>query len=150
MSHELRRRSASRPVGDQLLPAEPQPLFDRFWAAYPRKSGKLAARRIFDRQPWAQGRDAISFEEMMFRLDDWKCVLADRNTEDKFIMMPERWLAEHHWADNYAPWRLSTLTIDRAAPEITRVRKFKREHGITTDAEAFRVLLGRALDQAGV
>ena len=56
----------------------------------------------------------------------------------------------HHWADNYAPWRLSTLVIDRAAPEIARMRKFKRQHGLTTDAEAFRVLLGRALDQAGV
>ncbi len=88
-------------------PPTPTP-FDEFWAAYPRKEGKIAARRAYDRAV-----KAASHERVMAGLTQW--LPQARNTEARFIPHPERWLNAGRWDDeapaarpraiNRDPWR---------------------------------------------
>lgn len=71
------------------------PLFDEFWAAYPRRVGKGAARRAW-RMAQRNGADPrlIIAAAGRFRDDRLAC-----GTEQKFIPHPSSWLGREHYAD---------------------------------------------------
>lgn len=72
------------------------PLFDRFWQAYPRKEGKPDALRTFEKLI----TDKEIFECVMnefnrqYREKDWK------NTAKKYIPMAQTWLNRRDWEEN--------------------------------------------------
>ena len=65
--------------------------FDAFWAAYPKKTGKLAAQREF-----AAARKHASAAEIMAGLARYKPDL-------RFTLDPERWLKRGRWMDEAPP-----------------------------------------------
>ena len=74
------------------------PFFDRFWLAYPRKVGKDAARKAFDRRKvdedlLAQMLSAIAVQAAA---EQW------RKDGGKFIPHPATWLNEGRWQDETA------------------------------------------------
>lgn len=65
--------------------------FEMFWMAYPRKVGKFAARREWDRiKP-----DAEMVAAMLATLE-WQCQEWD---DPKFIPHPRTWLHQGRWED---------------------------------------------------
>ena len=67
--------------------------FGLFWQKYPRRVGKLAARREFEK---ALNED--SFENIMAGLDAFRKNLPD---DPQFIPHPKTWLHQGRWQDEY-------------------------------------------------
>jgi hypothetical protein len=67
------------------------PAFDQFWAKYPRKEGKLAAKREWDRiHPTGE------LVERMLATLAWQCEQWD---DPHFIPHPRTWLHQGRWDD---------------------------------------------------
>lgn len=65
--------------------------FEEFWSLYPRKEGKGAARKAWDRLPPAQTRTV---------LDGLRAQLPDlTRKERKYQPMPATWLSQTRWED---------------------------------------------------
>lgn len=65
--------------------------FDEFWAAYPRKVGKLAAKREWDRI-----RPTPELVKKMGATLAWQC---EAWTDPQFIPHPRTWLHQGRWDD---------------------------------------------------
>ncbi len=81
------------PVG--VLPS-PATAFDRFWAAYPKKAGKGAARKSFAkvRVPLEQLLDAVERQKLS---DQWT------RENGRYIPNPATWLNQCRWEDDLSP-----------------------------------------------
>lgn len=66
--------------------------FDRFWEAYPRKIGKLAAKRAFDK-----ARKLTDLETMLAAIERYK----EHKRSDVDYCHPATWLNQGRWADEY-------------------------------------------------
>jgi uncharacterized protein YdaU (DUF1376 family) len=111
-----RQASAERPLNDRSTPVEPTlnvpipipspipkeekpspsaPRFDAFWNAYPRKVGKDAARRAFDkRRPDDELLDRmLKAIKIQSQSEGW------RKDGGEFIPHPSTWLNEGRWQD---------------------------------------------------
>lgn len=81
-------------------PASPTPKsataaeFDQWYANYPKKEGKDAARKAF-----AKARKAASLEELIDGLDRYR--KATQSSERRFIANPATWLNAGRWQDDY-------------------------------------------------
>lgn len=73
-------------------------LFDRFYAAYPRKVGKPAARRAFAAAVRKAGVDDISVG-----FKRWKAFWADNAIAGEFVPHPATWLNQERWNDDPGP-----------------------------------------------
>jgi hypothetical protein len=71
--------------------------FDEFWGAYPRKVGKRAARKAYDR--------AIKSATHQEILDGAMRYAADPNRIDEFTAHPTTWLNREGWNDDPLPSR---------------------------------------------
>jgi len=81
----------------------PTGAFDTFWSAYPRKVGKDAARRAFDKAARRVGHDTITAGAYRFA--------ADPNLPAKeFIPHPATWLNAGRWDDEPLPPRTDPRT----------------------------------------
>lgn len=95
---------------DKNAEAERAMLFDRFWACYPRKVGKQAARRAWDRlKPdlllCSQMSQALKIQ---MRSDEW------RRDGGRYIPHPSTWLNGRRWEDeDVAPSAPATATAPR-------------------------------------
>lgn len=69
----------------------PAPTFDDFWAAWPRKVGKLDARKAWDKKI-KQGHDPFKIIAGVERM-------AAVSTEKQFIKYPAGWLNGERWTD---------------------------------------------------
>ena len=71
--------------------------FERFWAAYPKKQGKGAARKAFDKARTKVTPEAmLSAVERQSRSPQW-------NRDDgRYIPMPATWLNQERWDDEAA------------------------------------------------
>lgn len=68
--------------------------FTRFWAAYPRKVGKGAARKAF-----AKAIKLTSIEDMLGAIEDYK-----RHKPDwQPYCHPRTWLNQERWDDEWEP-----------------------------------------------
>jgi hypothetical protein len=80
--------SSTKTVGDSLL-------FDAFWAAYPRKDAKLAARKAFDK--------AKPTPELVTRMLDALAWQVHRpqwvKDHGQYVPLPATWLHRGQWLD---------------------------------------------------
>ena len=100
-------------------PPTPKGEFERFWKAYPRKVGKDAAQRAFDklRPTAALVDDMVAAIERQCRSDAW--------TKDggQFIPHPTTWLNQGRWNDEPPVIHIPT-PIDRGPdPELERIKR---------------------------
>lgn len=72
------------------------PLFDRFWKAYPRKEGKPKAQKTFEKLKVTPEilQEILSELCRQAKAKDWKHI----NT--KFIPMAQTWLNRRDWEEN--------------------------------------------------
>lgn len=72
------------------------PLFDRFWKAYPRKEGKPKALRTFEKLKITDDtlEQVLAELERQAKLKDWKHI----NT--KYIPLAQTWLNRRDWEEN--------------------------------------------------
>lgn len=84
-------------VSQKTMPcqSEAQMLFDRFWAAYPKKKGKESARRAWRklRPDMALCRVMASALDRQKQSEDW------RRDGGKYIPYPASWLNGRRWED---------------------------------------------------
>jgi hypothetical protein len=81
--------------------------FDRFWAAYPRHVGKVAARRV-----WNQLRPPADLVDRILVALEWQRALPQWQDED-FVPHPRTYLYNARWEDEppkgvripLTPWR---------------------------------------------
>lgn len=111
-------------------PPTPKGEFERFWKAYPRKVGKDAAQKAFDkRRPTAAlVDDMVAAIERQCRSDAW--------TKDggQFIPHPTTWLNQGRWNDEPPVIHIPT-PLDRGPdPELERI---KREAAQATPMPSF-------------
>ena len=71
--------------------------FDLFWTAYPKKTGKGYARKIFLKI--APGKEL--FEKMMAALEKAKHCEQWKKDRGQFIPYPSTWLNQERWDDDY-------------------------------------------------
>lgn len=69
--------------------------FDQWWADYPRKEGKGAARKEFDKALKKISLDVLIASAQSYR--------DDPNREPRFTVQPARWLREERWEDGSLP-----------------------------------------------
>lgn len=69
--------------------------FDRFWHAYPRKQGPMAAREAWDEL----NPDAALVAEILDGVERWR---TSREWRGGFVAYPARWLKEQRWRDEIA------------------------------------------------
>lgn len=77
-------------------PPTPSP-FDEWWETYPRRDGKIAARKAFDRV--LKSRQA-TVEELIAGAQRYAAARAGQ--DPKFTKVPTTWLNGGHWADEPA------------------------------------------------
>lgn len=77
------------------LPAVNSPEFEAFWTAYPRKTGKRAARTAWDR--------AVTRAEIAVILAGTARYRDDPNREPAYTAHPSTWLNQDRWDDEPLP-----------------------------------------------
>lgn len=80
-------------VLDTNPPIVPPSAFDRFWAAYPKKVGKQAARKAFERIKGVPVEKMIQAVEYQRSTEQW------RKNNGQFIPHPATWLNQGRWED---------------------------------------------------
>lgn len=72
------------------------PLFDRFWNAYPRKEGKPKALRTFEKLKLTEEslEQVLTELERQAKLKDWKHISV------KYIPLAQTWLNRRDWEEN--------------------------------------------------
>ena len=72
------------------------PLFDRFWKAYPRKEGKPKALRTFERLRLTDEtlEQVLAELERQAKLKDWK------NIDIQYIPLAQTWLNRRDWEED--------------------------------------------------
>jgi len=69
--------------------------FDVFWAAYPRKEAKVAARKVFDKlQP-----DEQLMQKIISAINRWKQSAQWQENGGQYIPHPATWLNQRRWED---------------------------------------------------
>jgi hypothetical protein len=78
-----------KPMSDRALPG-----FEMFWEAYPKKIGKVAARRA-----WLSAvKDDSQCAEVIAGIMDWQST--EQWQDPQFIPYPAKFLNQRRWADN--------------------------------------------------
>lgn len=72
--------------------------FDEWWRAYPRRDGKIAARKAFDR---VRKQNLATDDELVAGAQRYAEARAGQDPQ--FTKMPTTWLNGGHWADEAAP-----------------------------------------------
>lgn len=109
----------SRPMNHPNDPPKETPAFDLFWAAYPIKVGKQAARRAWDK--------AIKEEKPDVIIEGAKRYAADPNRHPSFTAHASTWLNAGRWADAPLPERIKTPEEKRAEELAASRAKEERE-----------------------
>lgn len=103
---EVSKPSASHPAGGGGLAAR----FEAFWQAYPRKVGKDAARRAFDkRKP-----DAALLQRMLAAIQAQRSGEQWQRDGGQFVPHPATWLNQGRWDDEVMPAAAPSLTVPAA------------------------------------
>jgi hypothetical protein len=90
---ENQSQNTSRDLALRSLPTRPD-AFDDFWAAYPRKVGKPAARQAFTRALRTGG----TLDAMAAGLNAWTAYWTERD-EPEYVPHPSTWLNQRRWED---------------------------------------------------
>lgn len=94
-------RNGSATVAAKTASKDWRESFDEdFWPTYPRKVGKEAARRAWNRigcSGEARTNERKFFNHIMNGLDAW--IARHRDTEPEFVPHPSTWLNQQRWED---------------------------------------------------
>jgi hypothetical protein len=115
------------PIKDIKIANPSDSEFNLFWAIYPRKEAKGAARTAFIKACKKASVDAI--------IEGAKRFASDPNRQDEFTAHASTWLNQERWSDEALPKRGSTIT--RTETSVMRALEI---------AERFSVEEGRALE----
>ena len=133
--------------------AEPEPAdplstlagrFEAFWAAYPKKVGKDAARKVWERRK----PDRELTERMLAAIETQRAAEMWRREDGRFIPNPATWLNQGRWQDELPVQPGVTLPPPPMPPELThiasdpllrelarqRAQKVKRRMGVVVPA----------------
>lgn len=111
-----RKRDAMPETETEKSREETETLFDRFWAAYPKKVGKDAARKAFDKRKVSE--DLLA--EMLTAVQAQKGSEQWKREGGQFIPHPSTWLNEGRWQDGSSgarEWWLAAGFADRFEAE---------------------------------
>lgn len=72
-------------------------MFERFWQLYPRKVGKLAARREWERAVRTAQVEGQTAEDILRGVERYRGEVADKDVQ--FICHPRTWLHQGRWMD---------------------------------------------------
>lgn len=106
-----------------LLPADCVPVrsmaetFERWWAVYPRRQSKKAARAIFER---IVTRKEATIDELMVGAERYR---DDPNREDAYTKHPTTWLNQGCWADELLPQRARSTQAARNSDMMSNLRE---------------------------
>jgi hypothetical protein len=92
--------------------------FDGFWAVYPRRVGKLAAEKAWDKAIKTVHPDTIIEGAMAYALDP--------NREPEFTAHPSTWLNQGRWDDESLPAKVAGVRQDprrRGGPSLLELRQ---------------------------
>jgi DNA-binding transcriptional regulator YhcF (GntR family) len=81
--------------------------FDEFWAAYPRKDGKAAARKA-----WAGAAKKKPPRELIAEARRWSGLWSAAHYQKRFIPHASTWLNGERWEDESPPVRLRAVSGD--------------------------------------
>ena len=90
------------PIPSHTIPSlkkdssKPDEEFDRWYALYPRKEAKTAARKAF-----AKARKAADMVTLIAALERY--VESVKGKDRQYIALPASWLNAGRWEDEYAP-----------------------------------------------
>ncbi len=84
------------PTSKTLVQARPE-RFSEWWAAFPRKQGKIAARKAYQRALKVVDADVLLAAAVRFR--------DDPNRDEEYTAMPATWLNQGRWEDAAQPSR---------------------------------------------
>ncbi|OCK54019.1 hypothetical protein [Bradyrhizobium sp. LMTR 3] len=90
-------------VRPRAAPPKVEPAaFDGFWRAYPKKAGKVTAKKVYDRI--IKPKTATTAEELLAGAERYAAErqAAIANIKDEsptFTKSPDKWLAGGHWMD---------------------------------------------------
>ena len=115
------------PIKDIKIANPSDSEFNLFWAIYPRKEAKGAARTAFLKACKKASVDAI--------IEGAKRFASDPNRQDEFTAHASTWLNQERWSDEALPKRSSTIT--RTETSVMRALEI---------AERFSVEEGKALE----
>jgi hypothetical protein len=104
--------------------------FDAFWAAYPRRAGKLAARKAWAKAVLVAQPDVIIAGAVRYR--------DDPNRDASFTAHPSTWLNQGRWADDPEPPRGGVVAGTPRPPN----DPMRGRHATTLDEEMTRALGG--------
>ena len=93
---EPRTQSGSRAAARSARAGGREAEFDRFWTAYPRKVGKQAARRAFERV-------RLPVEQLLAALERQRNDPQWHRENGRYIPHPATWLTQARWEDEPAP-----------------------------------------------
>lgn len=115
----------TEPPGTPIVPAAADELFDRFWSTYPRRAGKQAARKAWDK--------AIATTDPEVIIAAAAAHADDPNRVQQYTAHPSTWLNQGRWEDDPLPDRTAprgTSHGDRVRDVLTR----EREWALAADA----------------
>jgi hypothetical protein len=82
--------------------------FDAFWAAYPRKTGKEAARRA-----WAKAKAKPDVSTIIAKIAEWKQTEQWQKEGGQYIPYPATWLNQGRWDDDVKIDVVAPINSDR-------------------------------------
>jgi len=92
--HNIKTNIKTNTIGD-VFPDDDITLFDKFWESYPRKIGKGAARKSFERiKP-----DNALLEKMLNTITKFKASYSWTKNDGIYIPHPSTWLNQERWND---------------------------------------------------
>jgi biotin operon repressor len=101
---QVTRTTQLEPKNVEPLNSEHQP-FDEWWSYFPRKEGKGAARKEFDK-----ALKKVDLDVLVEAAENYR---NDPNREPKFTVQPARWLREERWDDGPLPLNRSLTNSER-------------------------------------
>jgi len=112
---------------------EPQPPvaregFDKFWAAYPRRIAKGAARKAWDKAI----KNGADPDEIIWGARAYASLPRDPADGLKYVAHPATWLNAERWEDEAEPAPAPSTTTSRVAQVDDALAEFRRLTG--TDA----------------
>jgi DNA-binding transcriptional regulator YhcF (GntR family) len=122
MQHELTNNTQLQLTESQLQETKKGYVsFDAFWDVYPRRAGKQAARKAWDK--------AVKVTPAVIVLAGAAAFRDDPNREDEFTPHPATWLNQGRWDDDPLPARAGRKTTGEARDdELSRVLRSAMEY----------------------
>lgn len=105
--------SRALPAHPGPLPSSPpDPQFDEFWSAYPRKVGKGSARRRWN----VELRKGTEPRQIIAAVERFRDECQAAGTPQKYIPHPATWLSDERYGDALPAASESTLTVPTPTP----------------------------------